>query len=70
MDANIGFYQIELGREATELTTFIMPFGRYFYKITEGNVVGPQKYDEMRRNVSNTGWYSRSIDDLCISIGS
>jgi len=29
LDANSGFWQIPLGNESRELTTFIMPFGCY-----------------------------------------
>ena len=32
LDANSGFYQIELTEESSFLTTFITPFGRYHYK--------------------------------------
>lgn len=32
MDANSGFWQIDLAEESREFTTFITPFGRYQYK--------------------------------------
>ena len=31
LDAASGFWQISLGRETEKLTTFITPFGRYFF---------------------------------------
>ncbi|CAL8134117.1 unnamed protein product [Orchesella dallaii] len=31
-DANSGFWQIPLTRESSKLTTFITPFGRYYFK--------------------------------------
>lgn len=32
MDANCGFWQIKLHKESREYTTFITPFGRYYFK--------------------------------------
>ena len=32
VDATSGFYQIPLEKESAKFTTFITPFGRYFYK--------------------------------------
>ena len=32
LDANSGFYQIELDKDSALLTTFVTPFGRYFFK--------------------------------------
>ena len=32
LDANSGFYQIELSKESSPLTTFITPFGRYYFR--------------------------------------
>ena len=32
MDANCGFWQIKLDPESTEYTTFITPFGRYYFQ--------------------------------------
>ena len=31
LDANSGFWQIELAPESAKLTTFITPFGRYYF---------------------------------------
>ena len=31
LDANLGFWQIELAPESAKLTTFITPFGRYYF---------------------------------------
>ena len=31
LDANLGFYQIPLDPRSAKLTTFIKPFGRYYY---------------------------------------
>ena len=32
LDANSGFWQVELSEESSRLTTFITPFGRYYFK--------------------------------------
>ena len=31
LDVNLGFWQIELAPESAKLTTFIIPFGRYYF---------------------------------------
>jgi len=47
LDANSGFWQIPLAKESRELTTFIMPFGRYcFNKLPFGISSAPEHYHE------------------------
>jgi hypothetical protein len=48
LDANSGFYQIKLKEESAKLTTFITPFGRYYYlRLPMGISSAPEHY--MRR---------------------
>ncbi len=45
LDANSGFWQIELDPESSELTTFITPFGRYrFKRLPFGITSGPEHF--------------------------
>lgn len=47
LDANSGFYQIELAKESTELTTFITPFGRFcFNRIPFGITSAPEHFQK------------------------
>ncbi len=45
LDANSGFWQVELDKESCELTTFITPFGRYCFKrLPFGITSGPEHF--------------------------
>lgn len=45
LDANSGFWQVELEEESCELTMFITPFGRYCFKrLPFGITSGPEHF--------------------------
>ena len=52
LDANSGFWQIELAPESSKLTTFITPFGRYaFNRLPFGITSAPEHF---QRKMSGT----------------
>ena len=68
LDANSGFYQIGLEEESAKLTTFITPFGRYYYKrLPMGISSAPEHY--MRRMAQLTDSLPGTLclmDDTCV----
>ena len=47
LDANSGFWQIPLAKDSRELTTFIMPFGRYYFnKLPFGISTAPEHFQK------------------------
>ena len=47
LDANSGFWQIQLANESAKLTTFITPFGRYqFNKLPFGITSAPEYFQK------------------------
>ena len=46
LDANSGFYQIDLTEESKKLTTFLTPFGRfYFNRLPMGIACAPEHFE-------------------------
>ena len=41
MDTNSGFHQIRLSKESRAYTTFIMPFGRYRFRMLPFGISAP-----------------------------
>lgn len=45
LDANSGFYQVQLAKDSEELTTFLTPFGRYcFTRLPFGITSAPEYF--------------------------
>ncbi len=56
LDANSGFWQIELSKESTLLTTFITPFGRFcFNRLPFGITSVPEYFENVRDPVGPRG---------------
>ena len=52
LDANKGFWQIEITKEASELTTFATPFGRYkFLRLPFGLSCAPEIFHRVFTDV-------------------
>jgi len=68
LDANSGFWQIPLGRESQELTTFLTPFGRFMYKkLPFGLCSSPEIfYREMLRILEGTEGVVIHMDDVLV----
>ena len=69
LDANSGFYQIELAPECRKLTTFITPLGRYVFKrLPYGISSAPELYqkrlDKILKDCDNTVCH---MDDIILS---
>nr|XP_039271206.1 uncharacterized protein LOC120345729 [Styela clava] len=69
LDANSGFYQIELDPESRKLTTFITPFGRFmFRRLPYGISSAPELYQKRMNHIlegfSNTTCH---MDDIILS---
>ena len=46
LDANSGFWQIELDKQSSKLTTFITPFGRFrFNRLPFGTTSAPEHFE-------------------------
>ena len=62
MDANSGFWQIDLAEESREYTTFITPFGRYQYLkmpfgISAAPEFSPKANEQNNRGTNRSGVY-------------
>ena len=56
LDANLGFWQIELSKESALLTTFITPFGRFcFNRLSFGITSVPEYFENVRDPVGPRG---------------
>ena len=68
LDANSGFYQCVLNKNSAHLTTFITPFGRYFYKrLPMGISSAPEIYSlKMATVLEGLDGVLNLMDDLCI----
>ncbi len=52
LDANSGFWQIQLSQKSAELTTFITPFGRYcFNRLPFGITSAPEYYQKKMQEI-------------------
>ena len=52
-DAIVGFYQTPLEPRSAELTTFITPFGRYYYtRLSFGLASAPEHFTEASQRFS------------------
>ena len=69
LDANSGFWQISLSPESRPLTTFITPFGRFWFnRLPFGVALAPER-EQFLRNVKPAvvGEQSRMLHELCPS---
>ena len=69
LDANSGFWQVELDPESRELTTFITPFGRYcFNRLPFGITSGPEHFQRrMSETLQGMDGVVCLIDDVLIA---
>ena len=52
LDANSGFWQIPLAATSRHLTTFITPFGRYFFnKLPFGITSAPEYFEKKMSSI-------------------
>ena len=52
LDATSGFFQLPLDDESAKLTTFITPFGRYFYRrLPQGTTSAPEIFQRTVENI-------------------
>lgn len=52
LDANSGFYQIRLAEESKKLTTFLTPFGRYYFnRLPMGITSAPEHFQSQMQKV-------------------
>ena len=68
LDANSGFWQIELAPESSKLTTFITPFGRYaFNRLPFGITSAPEHFQrKMNGILSDLDGVVCLIDDILV----
>ena len=68
LDANSGFWQIEMDPESSKLTTFITPFGRYkFNRLPFGITSTPEHFQRrMNEILANTEGAVCLIDDVLV----
>ena len=68
LDANSGFWQVELAPESAKLTTFITPFGRFcFNRLPFGITSAPEHFQrEMSKLLSDLEGVVCLIDDILI----
>ena len=68
LDANSGFWQIPLAAESALLTTFITPFGRfYFHRLPFGISSSPEHFQRrMSETLSGLGGVVCMMDDILI----
>ncbi|KAG5887774.1 hypothetical protein JTB14_035121 [Gonioctena quinquepunctata] len=68
LDTNSGFYQIKLGKKSQTSTTFITPFGRYFFKrVPFGINCGPEYFSILlNRILFGIKGVISHIDDILI----
>ena len=68
LDANSGFWQIPLAPESRPLTTFITPFGRYYFnKLPFGISSAPELFQRrMSRILEGLPGVLCNIDDICV----
>lgn len=69
LDANSGFYQIQLSKQSAELTTFITPFGRfYFNRLPFGITSAPEHFQKrMSEELSGLKGTLCMIDDILVT---
>ena len=68
LDANSGFYQIQLTEESSFLTTFITPFGRYGYnRLPFGITSAPEHFQKRMQSIlSDMEGTVNMIDDILV----
>ena len=68
LDANSGFWQIPLTKESSSLTTFITPFGRYWFKrLPFGISSAPEHFQRrMSEILEDLSGYVCLMDDILI----
>jgi len=68
LDANSGFWQIEMDSDSSKLTTFITPFGRYkFNRLPFGITSAPEHFQRrMNEILANTEGAVCLIDDVLV----
>ena len=68
LDANSGFWQIELAKESAKLTTFITPFGRFcFNRLPFGITSAPEHFQRrMSETLSGLDGVVCLVDDVLV----
>ena len=68
LDANSGFYQIKIDENSAKLTTFITPFGRFFYKrLPMGISSAPEFYMRCMAQLTDSLPGTLCLmDDICV----
>ena len=68
LDANSGFFQIQLAEDSQLLTSFLTPFGRFCYlRVPFGIASGPEVYQEtVDDNTADLPNITGMVDDICI----
>ena len=68
LDANSGFWQIELAKESAKLTTFITPFGRFcFNRLPFGITSAPEHFQRrMSEILRDLDGVVRLVDDVLV----
>lgn len=69
LDANSGYWQIELNPDSAKLTTFITPFGRlYFNRLPFGITSAPEHFQRrMTEVVGDMEGVVCLVDDILVS---
>ena len=68
LDANSGFYQVDLAEESKELTTFLMPFGRYYFnQLPFGIMCAPEYFQaQMKKILENCKNVVYHMDNILV----
>ena len=68
LDANSGFWQVELARESALLTTFITPFGRFCFNRMPFGITSAPEYFQRRMNeiVEGLSGVVCLVDDILV----
>ena len=69
LDANSGFYQIQLSKQSAELTTFITPFGRFYFNRLPFGITSAPEYFQRRMSEKLAGLKGTlcMMDDILIT---
>lgn len=68
LDATSGFWQIPLHKESKPLTTFISPFGRYFFQHLPFGISSVPEHFQLRisQMIAGIPWAFCHADDILV----